>query len=259
MPPRLATSVDFLTLGRYLPFLRKCCRDMRFFSCRSIIHTKNGNQKAKTLKMTMTVKRTLSPAMGSNEGSIERSIKQRLSGSQLVFKPSDYAIAAFKANGTLLDETKQALRFQPPTEEMIDAYNNEILKSVRNNDIAKVRQMHADGKLKVNCCNKFGESILHLACRRSYTDMVEFLIRDAKLEMNIRDDYKRTILHDALWTPEPNFELVDMLIREVPEYLLMEDVRGCTPLDYARREHWGKWLRFLWERRDILRPLEKEL
>ena len=73
--------------------------------------------------------------------------------------------------------------------------------------------------------------------------------------MNIRDDYYRTPLHDACWTAEPQYELVDLLVRLAPHQLLMADIRGCTPFDYVREEHQGKWLRFLWERREILRPL----
>ena len=37
------------------------------------------------------------------------------------------------------------------------------------------------------------------------------------------------------------------------QLLLLKDVRGYTPLDYARSEDRGKWLRFLRERKSILR------
>merc|ERR1712183_78962 len=54
------------------------------------------------------------------------------------------------------------------------------------------------------CANRFGESLLHLACRRGRTDMVRFLVvemgsppRDV---LETMDDCHKTPLHDACWT-----------------------------------------------------------
>ena len=175
---------------------------------------------------------------------------------KIEIKPSDYVRCAFKANGFKVDDIKirSNLMFIKPTLEMIDAYTPETLNYVRRNDIEGLKKFHREHRL-VNCSNKFGESLLHLACRRGRTEIVRFLIDDVKVDLNIRDDYRRTPVHDACWTTTPNYELVDMLIRKVPEHLLMEDARGFTPFDYIRADHRGKWLRFLWERRAILRPL----
>jgi hypothetical protein len=171
--------------------------------------------------------------------------------------PSDYVRCAFKANGFAVDEvqSKTGAVFIEPTKEMIDAYQPELLNCVRRRDIEGLKKLHEVGRL-INCCNKFGESLLHLACRRGFTNIVKYLIEVVKVNLNIRDDYLRTPLHDACWTSEPNYELVDMLMRIAPELLVMEDARGFTPFDYVRKEHRGKWLRFLWERRAILQPLK---
>jgi hypothetical protein len=182
--------------------------------------------------------------------------RRRVIIKNIVIKPSDYVRSAFKANGVDIEaaKSKAELNFTTPTQEMLNAYKPETLQCVRQNNIEELKQLHESGSL-LNCCNKYGESLLHLACRRSRTNIVKFLLKEAKVNVNIRDDYRRTPLHDACWTAEPNFELVEMLIREVPEHLLMEDVRGFTPFDYVRGEHSGKWLRFLWERKSILCPL----
>jgi hypothetical protein len=188
------------------------------------------------------------PALKKRKGVIVRGID---------IKPIDYIKCAFKANGVVnLDAIKIAdTEFVLPTKEEIAAYRPELLNCVRQNDLVKLRALHKEGKV-INCSNKFGESLLHLACRRSYTEIVEFLIKEAKVNVNIRDDYRRTPLHDACWTIEPNFALVDMLIKLYPEHMVMEDVRGFTPFDYVRHEHKGKWLHFLWQRRSIMRPRE---
>ncbi|KAL3936009.1 MAG: hypothetical protein SGBAC_008580 [Bacillariaceae sp.] len=186
--------------------------------------------------------------------------KRRMIAKNIVIKPSDYVKSAFKANGFDIDTVKAAAMktFSEPTEDMLDSYTSELLATVRKNNMEKLRQIHAEGKL-VNSSNKFGESLLHLSCRRSFTEMTKFLIHDVKVDLNIRDDYFRTPLHDACWTPTPNFEIVELLIKEAPEHLLLEDVRGFTPFDYVRNDHWKQWLRFLWERRDQLRPKDRKL
>jgi hypothetical protein len=79
----------------------------------------------------------------------------------------------------------------------------------------------------------------------------------------IRDDYNRTPLHDAFWTTtsadinnSSSYDVIDFLLTSQPnvvELLLLKDVRGYTPLDYARSEHRTKWLHFLWKRKNILR------
>ncbi|OEU09643.1 hypothetical protein FRACYDRAFT_164056, partial [Fragilariopsis cylindrus CCMP1102] len=128
------------------------------------------------------------------------------------------------------------------------------------------------------CCNKFGESLMHLACRRGRTDMVQFLIEElnatdndtttnedtnngtslaattrarARQVLSIRDDYNKTPFHDACWTTTPNFALIDLLLKYVPEQLLMKDVRNKTPFDYVQQRDYAAWLRFIWERKSL--------
>lgn len=97
-----------------------------------------------------------------------------------------------------------------------------------------------------------------MACRRGDVEVVRVLVKEFQVRVDVRDDYGRTPLHDACWTTTPNFEVMDILIDAVdPMLLLAEDVRGHTPFDYARREHWELWLRFLKERKErLLKRLE---
>ena len=77
-------------------------------------------------------------------------------------------------------------------------------------------------------------------------------LRNTSLSVKVRDDYGRTVLHDACWTVNPNEELVEYLISKCPDLLFFNDKRGSAPLEYVRKEHWDTWLRFLSKRRDIL-------
>merc|ERR1712232_1078690 len=143
--------------------------------------------------------------------------------------------------------------FAEYTKQEIDAYDCDILSAVRKQDIDKLRYFHACGR-PMKCSNRFGESILHGACRRGFLDVVTFLIKEAKVTVRLCDDYGRTILHDAAWVCEPNFELISLILKECPDLLYMKDVRGHTPLSYSRRSQWADWNTFLKENLNLLVP-----
>jgi hypothetical protein len=174
--------------------------------------------------------------------------------------PTAYIEAAFRANGHDVDmiQQKAAAQFSAPTSEMTDAYQHDIVSAFRSNDMETIQQLHANGKLTVNACNRFGESVLHIACRRGNAKLVRFLIETVGMDAKtIRDDYHRTVLHDACWTNQAASEVVDVLLEHCPEHALLKDVRGFTPFDYTRSQDHGKWLRFLWERKARLNPSER--
>jgi ankyrin repeat protein len=137
--------------------------------------------------------------------------------------------------------------FLPMTQANIDAYGEDMIRAIRKSDIDSLRTMKNNGRL-LQCCNRFGESTIHMACRRSTVDVVSFLIKEGKVSIRVCDDYGRTPLHDAFWTAQPNFELMDLLLDEDPELLFVSDKRGHTPLDYTRKEHWDLWINYLSKR-----------
>ena len=143
--------------------------------------------------------------------------------------------------------------FHSTKEEEIDAYDFDVLSAIRRSDLEELRKYHKSGR-PMKCSNKFGESLLHLACRKSLVSVVDFLINEAGVPVQVADDMGRSPFHDAFWTPEPNTELVDLLLKKCPDLLFVKDKRGHTPLMYARRDHWGKWSEYLTSRTNILEP-----
>lgn len=143
--------------------------------------------------------------------------------------------------------------FCGPTKEEIESYKNDVLTAVRTRDIDTLRSLHQQGR-PMKCSNRFGESLLHMACRRGMLDVVKFLINEAQVPFAVRDDYGRSPLHDACWTPSPNFELVEFILRKCPDLLYISDCRGHTPLSYVRREHWGQWKSFLSDNKSLISP-----
>ena len=146
----------------------------------------------------------------------------------------------------------KTLTFQKPSEDDITAYDLETVKAIRSNNLEQLQQLWSSGK-SMDACNQFGESVLHMACRRGYGDIVDFLLREVKVRTDRCDDFGRNPFHDALWTSTPNFEVMDLLIDYAdPALLLSEDVRGNTPFAYARSDHAEQWITFLEKRRDVL-------
>jgi Ankyrin repeats (3 copies) len=142
--------------------------------------------------------------------------------------------------------------FVKPSDNESESYNV-AANLVRTNDLAKLRDLHNQGK-NLDACNRVGESLLHLACRRGHVGIVEFLMNEAKVRWDHQDDFGRTVLHDALWRPDPSIELMEALLKVVsPEWLLAQDIRGHTPFDYARREHAEAWYEFLVKHQDMIK------
>merc|ERR1739844_226745 len=94
-------------------------------------------------------------------------------------------------------------------------------------------------------CNRYGESLMHIACRRGSPEVLWYLINEGECELRVVDDYGRTPLHDACWQAEPNFELIELVLDAEPDLLLLRDKRGFSALNYVRREHWGVWIQYL--------------
>jgi ankyrin repeat protein len=142
--------------------------------------------------------------------------------------------------------------FLKPKEEDTEAYDLELVRAVRSQDIKKLRELFSEGK-SMNACNQFGESLLHMACRRGDLEIVQFMIREAKVRVDIHDDFGRNPFHDACWTSKPNFDVMDVLIEAADPFMIItEDVRGSSPFDYARRENYGKWLKYLDEKKEVI-------
>lgn len=211
---------------------------------------------------------------------------------RLVIKPSAFAQTIFVKNTNTNARGSDHMSspiidippfYDPTPVEMAihQKYSQELYNYVRKGTDLEgfkqfVRQVHHEytGDSSSNivhpfrCSNRFGESLLHLACRRGRTEMVRFLVEEftdngnnsdidnseaARQALTIRDDCFKTPLHDACWTTSPNFELVELILKLCPEQVLMEDVRGNTPFDYVRQEDYKLWLGFLWQRRALLR------
>lgn len=191
--------------------------------------------------------------------------------------PIEYVKSTLQKNGLNIDQASSPsfLNYIEPTQQMIDSFKVEIATAVRQNDIEQLRKLllcnnntkndNDENEVKsssndtakpklYHCCNKFGESLIHMACRRGHMEMVRFLIDELKAPLLVKDDFGRTPLHDTFWTPQPHYELVKYIISKKPELLCVPDVRGHLPLNYAPKRHWNDWNTFFQKHHMMLRP-----
>lgn len=131
--------------------------------------------------------------------------------------------------------------FEAITDIRLQSYSIELINAAKTGDLEFLRASFYENKLNMNACNRFGESILHTACRHSKLDVVRFLVMEANVDLRVCDDYGRTPFHDAAWQAEPNMELIMILLKKCPDLLLVSDKRGFTPLQYVRKAHWAAW------------------
>ena len=84
--------------------------------------------------------------------------------------------------------------FHEHTPEQIAAYDNETCGAARSDDLDGLRALHRGGKT-LQCSNRFGESLIHIACRRGSLPVIAFLLDEAGVSIRVRDDCGRTPLH----------------------------------------------------------------
>ena len=133
-----------------------------------------------------------------------------------------------------------------------DSYDAESIAAIRGQNLDVLRALHGTEGRTLQATNKFGESLLHMACRRGFTRIVHFLLTEADVSLNVCDDMGRTPLHDACWTCEPNMDLMELLILHCPELLVMKDRRGSAPFEYIRGDHACAWMKFLSENKALI-------
>lgn len=141
--------------------------------------------------------------------------------------------------------------FHKYSEEEADSYTMDVAMAVRTMNLEKLKAMQSQGQL-FQCSNRFGESLIHIACRRGSLEIAKFFIEEGNVSIVCKDDFGRTPLHDACWTAEPNFDLMNFLIKLCPSLLFVTDKRGHSPLHYTRREHWPLWNSFLEQHHDLI-------
>jgi ankyrin repeat protein len=222
-------------------------RSFRIFSEMSHILKISRNQLHNKLEMKRSFESFEDiPTTSTEDVSPKKKMRIATINSDAYEKPSEFVAAIFEANGfSTEDAIKRATsKHVTPTPQMIEAYTMEISMAVREGDLKTLQRLHEAGA-DLDCCSRFGQHALHIACLRGHLDIVEFLINQAKVSVTVVDDMGRTPFHDACWSSSLNFEIIKLMIRIAPEEMLFPDKRGHTPFDYTRERDWEEWMKFL--------------
>lgn len=137
------------------------------------------------------------------------------------------------------------------TDDRVAAHSKQLTDAARRSDLKELKHLYKEGR-NLQACNKFGESIVHIVCRRGNPEVLSFLIDRANVSLMVRDDMCKNPLHDAMWTDKPSFEMVKILMRAAPKLLFAKDKRGMSPLAYIPRPRWGEWCQFLENNKDLV-------
>lgn len=136
------------------------------------------------------------------------------------------------------------------------SYGIKLVEAVRNSDEKLLMNLLKCG-ISSNPCNSFGESILHMVCRRGDYKLLKILIENG-CSLQVSDDFGRTPLHDACWTASPCFKSIAMILDKDIRLLHVVDCRGAPPLQYVKRDNWAIWVNFFesrkeqyWKQRDV--------
>ena len=143
-----------------------------------------------------------------------------------------------------------------PSPLQIASHGVKVIEAVRKSDLYTIRTFLNNG-LSPNPCNKFGESIIHMICRRGDYELLK-LFMEFGCNLQICDDFGRTPLHDACWTSVPNFDIIELILEYDRRLMNILDCRGSSPLNYVKRDHWSLWIAFFdrvkekfWSKRDV--------
>ena len=148
--------------------------------------------------------------------------------------------------------------FATVTDEQVAAYTMTVVSACRRNDLDALKKLYSEENQIMNCSNRFGESLLTMACRRGFEAIVEYLLQLPDVDIRVCDDSGRTVLHDACWNPTPQLKIVELIMERDPALFFISDNRGFTPFQYARSQHFLIWREFLLKNMEYLQALKSE-
>lgn len=170
--------------------------------------------------------------------------------------PEDFLHSILKERGytTEMAAMKETVFHRAPEPDQVAAYDKAILRAVLDEDEAALERMRVSGR-RMDACNRFGDSVLHMACRRGRAAALRSLLRaTGPAGVVLSDDFGRTVLHDACWTASPRFDVASAVLDVDTRLLRTLDSRGSSPLQYVPQDQWPLWCAFFESRKELYWP-----
>lgn len=220
-------------------------------------HKKKVYNRSKDTVLTNGAKATLSSAelRTTNEQTADGPVapedmsttqKTRASKSSLKhdekYTLQEYFDALLQERGYVIKlyNTLDTAYYNNATPLQIASYGPRMVRIIKESNVNALRETLAVG-LSPNPCNQFGESLLHMVCRRGDLGLLKVMI-EAGSSLQVADDYGRTPLHDGFWAADPAYGVVETILKRDAGLFFMKDKRGALPLSYAHKSHWHDWM-----------------
>lgn len=200
-------------------------------------------------------KRDESPYIGTVKSNSAATGTDRTSQQESADSPHSFAIRLLEQRGYSIHGMKslESKYYNiKPTPLQLASFGTELVKAVHQSDVEKLAKLLGCG-LSANPCNKFGDSLLDLVCKRANYSILDCLVKHG-CDLKVCDSFGRTPLHHAAWSGQFNSKLIHLILQQDPFQLLLEDKLGKKPLQYVRSEEWSKWKEFLMGAKDSLWP-----
>lgn len=171
--------------------------------------------------------------------------------------PEEFLLGILRERGyrTEMVSGKDSEFHRLPALDQIASYDKAILSAVLDENVSTLEAMRTAGR-RMDACNRFGDSVLHMACRRGRVGSLRYLLRVCGPSGLIQtDDFGRTVMHDACWTPTPRFDVVSSVLDVDTRLLRILDKRGSSPLQYVPRDQWLQWCAFFEARKEVYWPM----
>jgi hypothetical protein len=156
-------------------------------------------------------------------------------------------------------KTLNTAYYNKPTPLQQASYSRHIIDLIKSHNVNKFQQIMMCG-ISSNPCNAFGESSLHMVCRRGDATLLKILLSDTvNAELHVADDYGRTPLHDACWASEMAVDVINLILQENSveniHMFYMEDARGSLPLSYVHKSQYQQWIQYIESVKDTYWPV----
>ena len=124
---------------------------------------------------------------------------------------------------------------------------------MRLDDLEPLRAAVRGGR-RMNACNRYGETLVHAACRAGSQRSLAYLLAHGGT-LRCCDDAGRVPLHESCRAGQPCLAIALRILLEDSRQAHALDARGSAPLEYAPPEAWKAWYAFLHEHKQRLRGL----
>lgn len=119
-----------------------------------------------------------------------------------------------------------------------------ILKLVvRDKNKEALEEILSSG-ISPNACSKYGESLVQKVCKSGHHELLSVFL-DCGATVQVTDGSGRTPLHDACWGNRASFETFELIVKQDPGMIHLQDGTNALPLAHGRTQNYAEWISFL--------------